>query len=180
MEHINKKIKSLRVENEMTLKDLSEKTDLSVSFLSQIERGNTSLAITSLKKIADAFGVTMSYFFAEMENNNYAVKKEDQKSFKLEGSNVEHTRLAGKFPGRGLEPMKVSIPPSQSYKGEFSHPGEEFYYVLKGIVIFKIENKEYVLNEGDAIHFPSENIHQWKNPTSEETILLCALTPVIF
>lgn len=180
MEQINKKIKSLRQKNELTLKELSEETGLSVSFLSQIERGSTSLAITSLKKIADAFGVTMSYFFEELENSNYAVKKEDQKNFKLEGSNVQHIRLAGKFPGRNLEPMEVILPPNQSHMGEYSHPGEEFYYVLKGIVIFEVENKEYVLNKGDAIHFPSEKVHKWKNPTSEETILLSVLTPVIF
>ena len=39
MEEIFQKIKQLRFEQGMTLKDLSERTDLSVSFLSQIERG---------------------------------------------------------------------------------------------------------------------------------------------
>lgn len=180
MEHIYKKIKSLRLNQGMTLKDLSKETDLSVSFLSQIERGSSSLAITSLKKIADAFNVTMSYFFDEIENNNYALKEEEQKLFKLEGSNVKHIRLAGKFPERNLEPMKVSLPPSQSYIEQYSHPGEEFYHILEGIVIFKIEDKEYVLNKGDSIHFPSNKVHQWKNPTSEESILLSVLTPTIF
>lgn len=43
------KIKTLRKLRKMTLKELSNKTVLSVSFLSQVERGDTSLAITSLK-----------------------------------------------------------------------------------------------------------------------------------
>lgn len=51
MEEIFQKIKQLRFEQGMTLKELSEKTELSVSFLSQIERGTSSLAITSLKKL---------------------------------------------------------------------------------------------------------------------------------
>src|SRR5699024_12283666 len=86
---IHKKIKKIRLENEMTLKELSEETGLSVSFLSQIERGNSSLAITSLKKISDAFDINISYFFKEVENHNYAVRKLEQKPFKLEGSNVQ-------------------------------------------------------------------------------------------
>nr|WP_275897928.1 helix-turn-helix transcriptional regulator [Halobacillus ihumii] len=53
---------------------MSVKTDLSVSFLSQIERGSSSLAITSLKKLADAFSVPMTYFFEEPQNHNYDVK----------------------------------------------------------------------------------------------------------
>lgn len=62
MENIYERIRSLRVSMNMTLKDLSEKTGLSVSFLSQVERGNSSLAITSLQKIADVFKVSMSSF----------------------------------------------------------------------------------------------------------------------
>lgn len=62
MENIHKKIKNLRLENEMTLKDLSEKTELSVSFLSQIERGSSSLAITSLKKYQMHLGLIFLIF----------------------------------------------------------------------------------------------------------------------
>ncbi|GGB42414.1 cupin domain-containing protein [Virgibacillus dakarensis] len=180
MENIHRKIKNLRLENEMTLKDLSEQTGLSVSFLSQIERGSSSLAITSLKKISDAFNMNITYFFEEIENHNYALHKEEQKRFKLEGSDVTHVRLAGKFPERKIEPMMVTIPPNKQFTEKYSHPGEEFYYVLKGIVIFKIEEKEYVLNVGDSIHFPSEKVHEWKNPTNEESVLISVLTPVIF
>ncbi|WP_099159228.1 helix-turn-helix domain-containing protein [Virgibacillus ndiopensis] len=180
MENIHKKIKNLRLENEMTLKDLSESTGLSVSFLSQIERGSSSLAITSLKRISDAFRINISYFFEEIENHNYALHKEEQKPFKIEGSDVTHVRLAGKFPERRMEPMMVTLPPNELFIERYSHPGEEFYYVLKGIVIFKIEEKEYVLKKGDSIHFPSEKVHQWKNPTNEESILVSVLTPVIF
>lgn len=78
MEDISKKIKSLRLEKEMTLKDLGEETGLSVSFLSQIERGNSSLAITSLKKISDAFNINITYFFREIENYNFAVRESEQ------------------------------------------------------------------------------------------------------
>ncbi len=180
MEYVNKKIKEMRLNERMTLQELSDKTELSVSFLSQIERGSSSLAITSLKKIADAFGVSMRSFFEEIENNNYMTKKEDQKPFKVEGSNVQHIRLAGEFSGRRLEPMKVTIAPHQPYTERFSHPGEEFYHVLQGTVNFKVENEEYTLHKGDTIHFPSQKEHQWSNPTSEETVLISVLTPVIF
>ncbi|MDO7205343.1 helix-turn-helix transcriptional regulator [Paraclostridium bifermentans] len=47
----------------MTLKDLSEKTNLSIGFLSQLERGLTSIATDTLGSIADVFEVELSYFF---------------------------------------------------------------------------------------------------------------------
>lgn len=180
MESIGLKIKSMRFERDLTLKDLSKKTNLSVSFLSQIERGSSSLAITSLKKIADAFNVQMSYFFEELENDNYVTKKEKQKTFQMEGSQADYVRLAGEFHDRKLEPLKVTLAPNQPYNEKFSHPGEEFYYVLEGTVTFKIEESEYILHAGEGIHFPSNKTHQWANPTSEEAVLLSVLTPVIF
>ncbi len=48
---IAEKIRNLRKEKNLTLKDLSEKTGLSISFLSQVENNSSSLAITSLKKL---------------------------------------------------------------------------------------------------------------------------------
>lgn len=180
MDHLYRKIKDLRNSNNITLKKLSEQTGLSISFLSQIEQGSTSLAITSLKKIADAFGVSISHFFSDIDNYNYSVKINDQKPFTVEGSNIIHTRLSGKFENRKLETMTVILPPNKDFYEKFNHPGEEFYYVLKGEVIFSINGNEYHLFEGESIHFPSNLTHQWKNPSSYNTKMLSILTPALF
>lgn len=180
MEEIFQKIKQLRFDHGMTLKELSEKTDLSVSFLSQIERGTSSLAITSLKKIADAFGVKMIHFFEEPENLNYAVKKQDQKTFKIESSDSTYIRLSNNFVDRKIEPFLVTMQPRQKDMELVKHPGEEFYFVLKGAVLLTVDQNEYYLREGEAIHFPSTLSHMWENPLDQETILLSVITPVIF
>ena len=180
MDGIYQKIKSLRNEQGLTLKDLSEKTELSVSFLSQIERGSSSLAITSLKKIADAFDVPITFFFDSETNHNYMLQTNDRKPFQLEGSPTTYTRLNGEFGGRSLEPLLVKLAPNQVQNQNSNHPGEEFYYVLKGAALFTVDGKEYFVREGDSIHYPSEVPHTWENPLNEETIILCVLTPVIF
>lgn len=181
MEDIHKKIKALRLQNNLTLKDLSEETGLSLSFLSQIERGASSLSITSLKKLADALGVSMIFFFEEeKENQNYLLKKQDQKIFKMNGGEQRYARLSGIFPDRKLEPVKVILPPNMKEEHSYSHPGEEFYYILQGEVIFHLNDDCHHMMAGDTIHFPSEILHAWENPTSEETIILSVTTPIIF
>ena len=178
---ISKRIKRLRLENGMTLKDVSEKTDLSVSFLSQIERGTTSLTITSLKKIADVFKVSMASFFEDdTSNHSYHLKAEDRKPFSIEGSAAEYCRLNGDFSNRLLEPLLVTLRPREKQNCTFSHPGEEFYYVLSGTVLFYVGEREYLVKEGDTIHFPSKVRHYWENPLPVDSILLCVLTPTIF
>ncbi|WP_408010067.1 helix-turn-helix domain-containing protein [Pseudalkalibacillus sp. A8] len=180
MDEIYKKIKDLRRKNGYTLKDLSKKTDLSVSFLSQVERGSSSLAITSLKKIADAFDVPITEFFETETNYNYIVKKESRKPFKIEGSPATYIRLNGEFANRSLEPLMVTLSPKQVQTQTSSHPGEEFYYVISGAVLFNVDGKEYFVREGESIHFPSTMPHFWENPLNEESTILCVLTPNIF
>lgn len=180
MNEICEKIRQLRTEQNLTLKELSDKTGLSISFLSQVERGISSLAITSLKKIADALDVPITSFFATYPNENFIIKIEEQKSFRLEGSDVDYTRLSGDFAGRLLEPLLVILPPGLPRSNVFNHPGEEFYYVLEGTVLFNVDGKEYLVAAGDSIHFPSKLTHFWFNPFEKQAKILCVLTPVIF
>lgn len=60
---IGAKIKSLRKERKLTLKQIADQTNLSISFLSQVERSKSSITLESLKKISEALGVNPSYFF---------------------------------------------------------------------------------------------------------------------
>ncbi|MFC7364005.1 MULTISPECIES: helix-turn-helix domain-containing protein [Bhargavaea] len=179
MEEVCKEIKRLRKSKGYTLKDVSERTGLSVSFLSQLERGTSSLAITSLKKIADSFDVPIRQFFLTESNVNYVLKREEQKSFRFESSPVVYSRLNGEFDGRGLEPILVTLAPRVRQEVD-SHPGEEFYYVVKGEILVQLDQEEYVVGEGDTIHFPSHVPHGWENLCDEEAVLLCIVTPVVF
>ena len=49
---IGARIKSLRTEQKMTLKQLSELSGLSAGFLSQLERGLSTIAIDSLANLS--------------------------------------------------------------------------------------------------------------------------------
>ncbi|MDQ0163516.1 helix-turn-helix domain-containing protein [Aeribacillus alveayuensis] len=180
MEELSKRIRELRTEKKITLKELSEKTGLSISFLSQVERASSSLAITSLKKIADALEAPITTFFEDYKNENYYVKKEEQKPFQLKGSGVVYTRLGGEFSGRNIEPLLVTYPPGPTTEKSFSHPGEEFYYVLEGELLFYVDGKEYFLKAGDSIHFPSHLLHSVNNPLEVDAKVLAVVTPVIF
>ncbi|MGH4139392.1 helix-turn-helix domain-containing protein [Clostridium sp.] len=177
---ISGKIRNLRKEKNLTLKDLSVKTGLSVSFLSQVENGYSSLAITSLKKIAEALNVTMNYFFKAPGKHNFLVKSEEEKTFKIEGSNSEFIRISGDFPGRKIESLIVILPPKEMHGSSSNHPGEEFVYVLEGALIVNLSGTDYLVKAGDSIQYPSTTDHSWLNPLNQNTKLLSITTPLIF
>ena len=60
---LGSKIRQLRKERMLTLKQLANKTSLSVSLISQIELGKSAASVSTLRKLATALGVTMSFLF---------------------------------------------------------------------------------------------------------------------
>src|SRR5690625_1331300 len=180
LKEVYEKVKTLRKMKEMTLKELSEKTGLSVGFLSQVESGSSNLAITSLKKIADAFEVNISEFFQDRKNYKYLTKKDERRAFQVDGLDTVYVYLGGNFDKRVLAPYILILAPKQTKNKTYKFSGEEFYYVLKGGVKFTVDQKEYFLYEGDSIHFPSQLEHFGENLMDEETHLLGVITPVVF
>ena len=65
---IGGKVQSRRKEQNITLKELSERTGLSTGFLSQFERGMTTIAIDSLQNIAKVLIWTWTVFFICLKN----------------------------------------------------------------------------------------------------------------
>ena len=64
---IGKKLKELRLQNDLTLDDLASRSELTKGFLSQVERNLTMPSIPTLEDILEALGTNLSEFFREEE-----------------------------------------------------------------------------------------------------------------
>lgn len=176
---ISQKIKELRKQKKITLKELGEMTDLSASFLSQVERGVSSMTITTLKKIADALGVPMAEL-VDVETENSYVSKKTARKLNLERSYLSYLPVGGWFEGRKLSGLVLTMKPN-CYDQEFMHhAGEEFYYVISGTATFYVDGQEYEISEGEVIHYPSTLIHRTVNKQDKELVMLCVSTPASF
>ena len=80
---IGEKLKAIRQEHKMSLRELASKADISASMLSQIETGKVFPSVRSLYDIASALGVTVDYFFPE-QNNHTPLPEMPDPSFKRE------------------------------------------------------------------------------------------------
>ncbi len=63
---IGSRIRALRKQRTLTLKQLANKTGLSVSLISQIELGKSAASVSTLHKLSAALAVTMSYLFEDV------------------------------------------------------------------------------------------------------------------
>jgi len=180
---IGQKIKDIRTAKGLTLKDVSEKSNLSISFLSLVERGLTSIAITSLQKIADVLEENLTVFFdIPQKHPRRVIRSYDQEIVRIDHSKYIYYSLSGNIPDKVMEPWIVHLLPGQDRKEviPYAHDGEEFGYVLEGILTFFIDNKEHELYPGDSLHIPSTTLHNWANFTNRVVKLLYVSTPKIF
>ena len=180
-EDIYKKIKQIRKKKKMTLKDISEKTGFSISFLSQMERGISPITIMSLKKIVLALNVSIKELLVEPEIVEEYVRKESDVQIQGLQRNYEHfSVLSGRFNNRKMDAFQLVMKPHFTDFEVTSHDGEEFYYVLSGCGIFIVEGIEHCIHAGETIHFPSDKSHQIQNREDVELIMLIVMTPPLF
>src|SRR5262245_34613499 len=62
---IGEKLRTIRQEHKISLRELAGRAEISASMLSQIETGKAFPSVRSLYDIASALGVTVDYFFPE-------------------------------------------------------------------------------------------------------------------
>ncbi|WP_126429080.1 helix-turn-helix domain-containing protein [Brevibacillus marinus] len=170
--NIGKLLRDLRRKKGLTLKELAEKTGLSISFLSQVENSKCSITLQSLSKISDALEVSRSYFFPD---SSYTEKKSTKGEINLNQSNFIYQSLSKGLSNPLFEPMLVVLFPNnkkgtQSIREPHSlssHNGQEFVYVLEGTLTLVHEGEEYNLEPGDSFHINSSTPHTWFNRTND-------------
>ncbi len=179
MDDIGKHIRELRKKRKWSLEKLGRVTGLSVSFLSQAERGQTSISLSSLKVIADALDEPIQHFFPMPEKISNIVHAGETQWIQFDDSNVRYGLLSNPFKERILEPMMVEYPPGYEGPRLFSHKGEEFGYIIDGTLTLTIKDKVYVLNQGESFHFTSRLPHTEKNKGDVPVRILYVVTPRI-
>lgn len=180
--NIGEKIKELRVNKGMTLRGLGEAVDLSAGFLSQLERGLTTISVDVLQRIAVELDVELTYFFREVKVKNekkIVMRGYEKEVYELVNSQFIHYHLSNDLTDKNLVPRIIDILPKEEQerlKG-YSHGGEEFIYVLEGILTLVLGDSEKTLYPGDSAHYSSHSLHNWGNNTSKKTRIIAVGTP---
>lgn len=185
MKIIGESIKKYRVMRGMTLKDLAKTTNVSVSFLSQIENGKNYPSLPTAKAIADVLNISMGTLMGEAvtqpNHNCQLIKKENRP--KLEnigkGLKLEFLTLLDK---NHFFDSSVHFLSEDAVWGDppFKHEGQELIFLLKGCIELKLGNETMQMEEGDSIYIDSSIEHSFKNRQTDEAEFLCINCPPYF
>lgn len=173
------RIRALRRQRGMTLRQVGKLANLSTPFLSQVERDKVSPAVASLAAIARALGVSMSYFVNYPGDGESFRGPKSVNMFQLDGGTAKLARLSARFEGRQLEPMLIRIPPGGGVP-RFAHAGEEFLYVLRGRLTVSVGREKRTLGPGSSGHHLSTISHEWSNEGKTDVVFVWVGTPPLF
>lgn len=167
---IGDKVKSLRQDKGMSLSQVSEKADLSATYLSKFERGLVPINVDNLQKVCDALGVDIQYFIGTPKNSGDAVIRKYERQVDLKSVSYLHYNLSNIEDCCSFLPRLVELLPQEDFGAgvqAFPHEGEEFVYVLNGTLELWVGGIKYVLFAGDSAHYLSTTPHKWVNTTNE-------------
>lgn len=173
------RLRELRINRNLTLKQVSEETGLSVSFLSLVERDKVSISVDNLEKLARYYNVRLAHLFQGVEESSVYITRKDQLKKQLQEMGVKSSGFAllSFRNGSRMEPLFIVIGPGQGDSHYRTHEGDVFLYILDGSVRLLSEKGEIEeLNSGDAAYyfgFPGRRII---NSSREKTACIILVT----
>jgi len=171
-------IRRLRKSQSLTLANLAEKTGLSLSFLSQVERGIINPSINSLRRIALALGTPVSHFFDETESTRGPVVRKSERRVLINRDSRLVYQLLSSDPNHRIEFLlsRLEIGAS-SVEFPMAHKGDEAALVLQGEGRFEFGGERFDLKEGDSIYITENTPHRFTNIGSVPLIIVSAISP---
>jgi DNA-binding transcriptional MerR regulator len=179
---VGSRFRKLRLQRGESLSEAATAANISVGFLSNLERSQTSASIAVMRRLAAHYGVNIVDLFNGCrpggdETDSPRVTRSDRRVLQG-GEGVRMELLAwGKIL---MEPHLFRVEPGGGSRESYSHEGEEFLFVIRGQLMIFLEDKEYHLKTGDSFYFASTTPHRWFNPGKTETSMLWINTPPTF
>ena len=159
------RLRALRERRKLSLRELSRRSGIAVSFLSSVERGRNSVSVAKLKAILDAFGVTLAGFFSKAPPPREKVVYRRGELAEISGQKgISFKDVASGRKGRALQLLVEHYAPGADTGAEsYRHQAEEAGVVLRGTLELLLDGELHVLGPGDAYYFDSRRPHRFRN-----------------
>ena len=157
------RIKDLREISGLSTETLAKDLGIKAETYREYESGNVDIPVSLLYELANKFNVELTAILTgegprlhtySLVRKNKGVSVDRRKQYKYQS-------LAYNFVHKKAEPFLVIVEPDSKDSTVHlnSHPGQEFNYVLEGVLKIIINNHEVILNEGDSLFFDSNYNH---------------------
>lgn len=178
---IAERIKGMRMDLGIPVSEMAALVEMSEEDYLGYEAGKSDFSFTFLYKVAARLGLdiselltgsspTLSVYTHVKKGKGLRIQR--RKGFKYQS-------LAYLFKNRNTEPFLVeAIYDENADKGEIiqrSHAGQEFDYILSGSLRIKIDDHEFIMEEGDSVYYDASHRHGMAATNGETCVFLAVV-----
>ena len=175
-------LRALRKSRKVTLRALADKLNMSVGWLSQVERDISTPDTATLKKIAQIFGVPMSLFFgtspAPAAELGHVVREQNRRSIgEREGGLVE--ALLSPDLTDSFEVVHSTFMPGSKNQTPTARPTQEVAYLISGQLDIWLDGEFYAIHAGDSFRIRGQTL-RWSNPYNKPAVAVWVISPPVY
>ena len=152
---IGSRLRELREVSDYSIEELAAELKLDPNVYASYEENGKDVPISVIYEIANKFKVDFTEIVtgqsAKLETYHLIRKGNG----KVINRNPEYhfEDLAYRYANKIMQPLLVTLEPTDAVAKLITHSGQEFNMVLEGTVIVTLGDRDFVLNEGDSIYF---------------------------
>jgi transcriptional regulator with XRE-family HTH domain/mannose-6-phosphate isomerase-like protein (cupin superfamily) len=152
---------------------------ISISMLSQIERGVVSPSIDTLFMVCKALAIDMAELFGRLTPTSPVRIHKGGERLTMQSRGVHYEQLMTSQ--RTTFPVEMFLleaePCCSTEMSGGGHEGVEMAYVLSGSALLTVGSDEYPVSEGDSIYFDAHLPHRLKNTGKKKFRAVWSISP---
>lgn len=168
LEDIGGRLRSVRKGKGLTLSELAQQSELSVSYISNLERNLCSPTLENLQKICAVLGVSFMNLLDNKKWNEGVVRAQDREIVYEQKGQIRYESI--NFGPDKLNGLLIEIEPNCVYKKEWNHEYDEIGFVLEGELTLSLNDKEFVLYTGDSFYIGQNDKHNISNHSDKPCV----------
>jgi transcriptional regulator with XRE-family HTH domain len=175
---LGERLRQARRYRRLSLAEVAASTRISQSFLSHVENGKSDITISRLMRLLRLYQITMTDLLPAKDHSRPQVlmRRADQPRLHVHGG-VDVYLLAPNT-DRIMMPFMSAYEPRGQTLEFLSHQGEEFAWVVEGLVGLKFaDGEEVALEEGDSAYFEASRPHIYTNRGESIARVLSVVSP---
>ena len=181
--NIGSRLGDLRKRKQMTLDQLSSKSGVSKSILSQIERNISNPTVSTMMRIADALEETLSGFFMNIDEGKSSPIETSKETPNISSKDglCELSILGAGETVSWLQWYVLTMKPKGKLQSK-SHGSNTFenITVISGEVVVHLKKQSETLKAGDTFRFPTNQEHTLmnKSKTISKILMVNYIDPI--